>query len=407
MREQYWKCKARHNISIRLEPSTSSPAELGRKTYFRILVSCEPRPRTGTSEHPGSPPDRVSVRRWKDVEIEPTETTIEAENLSTQVGGTSLSSSTNRTPGKVESMSAMHTQIPEDNHSKRRKLVGKTGKVVRFVQSEPVPQTVAGPILALSKPISDICSLPLSFSAIDRKYSGYLMGEPAGSIVYRHNIYVVGESERPLAAGLIPLDSILGSPNQRSIPNDSKGISLSRRDRLFIAATLASSAVKFDGSWLKKCWRSRDIFFLQHDWPTAETKHPYLSWRVLVGENLHEEELAPIAPMPIDSIHKEILFPLGVTLIELSLARTWADIGSANHGKSRETTSNLEETLRLVYDESGLHYGDAVRSCLFWRTDSRGRGFDDDDCLLSVFEQIVSPLIDTWRDFEGRRAHLT
>jgi hypothetical protein len=407
MREEYWKCKARHNISIRLEPSTSSPAELGRKTYFRILVSCEPRPRTGTSEQPGSSPDRVSVRRWKDVEIEPTETTIEAENLSTQVGGTSLSSSTNRTPGKVESMSAMHTQIPEDNHSKRRKLVGKTGKVVRFAQSEPVPQTVAGPILALSKPISDICSLPLSFSAIDRKYLGCLMGEPAGSIVYRHDIYVVGESERPLAAGLIPLDSLLGSPNQRSIPNDSKGISLSRRDRLFIAATLASSAVKFDGSWLKKCWRSRDIFFLQHDWPTAETKHPYLSWRVLVEENLHEEELAPIAPMPIDSIHKEILFPLGVTLIELSLARTWADIGSANYDKSREITSNLEETLRLVYDESGLHYGDAVRSCLFWRTDSRGRGFDDDDCLLSVFEQIVSPLVNTWRDFEGRRAQLT
>lgn len=128
---------------------------------------------------------------------------------------------------------------------------------------------------------------------------------------------------------------------------------------------------------------------------------------MLVEENLHEEELAPIAPMPIDSIHKEILFPLGVTLIELSLARTWADIGSANYDKSREITSNLEETLRLAYDESGLHYGDAVRSCLFWRSDSRGRGFDDDDCLLSVFEQIVSPLVNTWRDFEGRRAQLT
>jgi hypothetical protein len=302
----------------------------------------------------------------------------------------------------------MRTQTPEDNNSSRRKLVRKRGKVVRFAQSEPIRQSAAGPILALSNPISDICSLPLSFSATDRKCSGCLMGEPAGSIVYRHDIYVVSECERPLAAGLITLDSILGSPNQESIPNDPKGITLSRRDRLFLAAALASSAVKFDGSWLKKSWRSRDIFFLQHGWPAAETKHPYLSWRVLVGENPHEEEpLAPIAPMPIDGIHKEILFPLGLMLIELSLARTWADIGSANHGKLREGTNNLEETLRLVYDESGLHYGDAVRSCLFWRIDSRGRGFDDDECLLSVFEQIVSPLVDTWKDFEGRRAHLT
>jgi hypothetical protein len=207
-----------------------------------------------------------------------------------------------------------------------------------------------------------------------------------------------------MAADLISLDSILGSPSQEPIPNDSKRVSLSRRDRLFLAAALASSAIKFDGSWLKKHWRSQDIFFLQHDWPTAETKHPYLSWRVLVGESVHEEEpLAPIAPMPIDGIHKEILFPLGLMLIELSLARTWADIGNANHGKSRETASNLEEPLRLVYDESGLRYGDAVRSCLFWRIDSRGRGFDDDEYLLSVLEQIVSPLVDTWKDFEGRR----
>jgi hypothetical protein len=400
MREEYWKCEARHNISIRLEPSASSLADLGRKTCFRILVSCEPGPRTGTSEHPGFSPDSVSIGRWKDVEIEPTETTIETKNLSTQVGSTSLSSITVRTPGRVESMPAMCTQISEDNNSKRRKLVKKAGKVVRFAQNELTHQIVAGPALALSKPINDICSLPPSSSAIHRKCSGCLMGEPAGSIVYRHDIYVIGESERPLATGLISLDSILGSPNQGTI--------LSRRDRLFLAAALASSAVKFDGSWLKKYWRSRDIFFLRHDWPTAETKHPYLSWRVLVGESLHEEEpLAPIAPMPIDSIHKEILFPLGLTLIELSLARTWADIGSANHGKSRESTNNLEETLRLVYDESGLHYGDAVRSCLFWRIDSRGRGFDDDECLMSVFEQIVSPLVDTWKDFEGRRAYLS
>jgi hypothetical protein len=408
MREEYWKCKARHNISIRLESSASSLADLGRKTCFRILVSCEPRPQTGTSEHPGFSPDSVSIGRWKDVEIEPTETTIETKNLSTQVGSTSLSSLTVRTPGKVESMPAMCTQISEDNNSKRRKLVKKTGKVVRFAQNELTHQTVAGPASALSKPINDICSLPASSSAIDRKCSGCLTGEPAGSIVYRHDIYVVGESERPLAAGLISLDSILGSSNQGSIPNGPKGTTLSRRDRLFLAAALASNAVKFDGSWLKKYWRSRDIFLLQHDWPTAETKHPYLSWRVLVGESLHEEEpLAPIAPTPIDSIHKEILFPLGLTLIELSLARTWADIGSANHGISRESTNNLEETLRLVYDESGLHYGDAVRSCLFWRIDSRGRGFDDDEYLLSVFEQIVSPLVDTWKDFEGRRAYLS
>jgi len=404
MREEYWKCKARHNISVRLEPSASLPAELGRKTYFRMLVSCEPTSQTGMSEHPGISPNRVSVRRWKDVEIEPTETVIETENLATWVASIPLSSSSGGTPGKVEPMPTTSTHTPEDDHSTKKKLVKKTGKAVRFVQSEPIHQIVAGPVLTLLKPISDICSLPPSFSATDRKCSGCLMGEPAGSIAYRHDIYVVGESERPLAADLISLDSILRSPSQGPIPNDSKRISLSRRDRLFLAATLASSAVRFDGSWLKKYWGSRDIFFLQHDWPTAETKHPYLSWKVLVGENLHEEEpLAPSAPMPIDGIHKEILFPLGLMLIELSLARTWADIGSANHGKSRETANNLEEPLRLVYDESGLRYGDAVRSCLFWRIDSRGRGFDDDEYLLSVFEQIVSPLVDTWKDFEGRR----
>ena len=93
-------------------------------------------------------------------------------------------------------------------------------------------------------PIDDICT------AVYRQYNvtqgiGYLTDEILGQ--HQHNVYLVDEEVRP---GVDPqsLEYLLHVSRQRG-----PGFNLSRRDRLYIAVTLASSVLQLNGtSWLKR-----------------------------------------------------------------------------------------------------------------------------------------------------------
>ena len=98
------------------------------------------------------------------------------------------------------------------------------------------------------------------------------------------------------------LQDLLQQPGGR-VP----GKSLSWRDSLNVAVTLASSIIQLDGTgWLRRQWTSEDVVFLTQDYT-----HPYLCWDI-PPENRNSNENST----PSRFIRCMALASLGITLVE-------------------------------------------------------------------------------------------
>ncbi|CEN62755.1 hypothetical protein ASPCAL09386 [Aspergillus calidoustus] len=155
-------------------------------------------------------------------------------------------------------------------------------------------------------------------------------------------------------------------------------IELCRRDRLFLAATLASAVLQLHGTWLKNQWSSHDIQFANNltDKYSA-IKRPYLSWQVSGPSPvcLSCQDDPPPQKKPTSR-----LLPLTISLIELSLATA--------------------KILDKVQQESGSTYCDVVKECLYW-SQPGGLEFGDEKSDERLFEAVVSPLLRDFSSFEG------
>ena len=182
---------------------------------------------------------------------------------------------------------------------------------------------------------------------------------------------------------------------------------LSRRDRLYLAVTLASSILQLDGtSWLKRIWKSGDILFLleedQHSKvPCIDVTNPYVSWN-LFPEDVEPDQTAKVAQrVPCD-----LLAVLGITLTELCFGRKISQMRSEEDvDPSRsEVMTDFNTAIRLlhhVYKESGGKYGDVVRRCLKCPPDVREASLDNEEFQAAVFDLIVMPLKEDFEVFTG------
>ena len=250
-------------------------------------------------------------------------------------------------------------------------------------------------------PINDICTAVSEYCGV-RQGIGFLTDDIVGQ--HRHEVYLVDEKNRQ---GLDPksLEYLLQVSKQRA-----PGFNLSRRDRLYIALTLASSVLQLDGTlWLKKQWRSGDILFLPLENPKASAPrvdfaHPYVSWKVS-PEDADTALIADASRMNIaHRIPSEILFVLGITLTELCFGQNIYDMRVQEDVDSNEVMTNFNTASRLieyVYSESGSRYGDVVRRCLKCPPDVRDASLDNEEFQEAVFESIVTPLRQDFEDFNG------
>ncbi|KAJ5371654.1 hypothetical protein N7517_003660 [Penicillium concentricum] len=200
-------------------------------------------------------------------------------------------------------------------------------------------------------------------------------------------------------------DTLIGSPSLPDSPIQSSD-ELSRRDRLYLATLLACSVLQLHGNWLQQKWRTQDILFIHH----PESKHsqferPYLLQRVLSVPQtyLNRSTSEVYEGMSRRQISNNILFPLALALIELSLGRAICTLHCPEDWDSSEEVSHFNTAARLlktVYWESGSNYGDVVNECLYWSR-SKGDGFEDPHFDESVFDTIVSPLLKDFDYFEG------
>ncbi|KAI4120030.1 MAG: hypothetical protein LQ338_007210 [Usnochroma carphineum] len=248
------------------------------------------------------------------------------------------------------------------------------------------------------RPITDLCNAiqPCTANGV----IGVLVDDHSNR---KHDVHVVGQA-LPAHHQIDPtsLDSLLKvSHNQFS------NFYLSRRDRLRIAAILASSVLQLDTtSWLRPRLRSAHIVFISQD-STTDFSQPYLSSRICADSRATSaEELTPkeAADETAYLIHNDSLFGLGTTLIELAFGKPLAEMQHPQDVQSDDTLTSIKTANRLldlVYNESGGRYGDVVRRCLHCSFDVKDKTFENDKFQEAVLDSIVTPLMQDLEAFEG------
>ena len=242
--------------------------------------------------------------------------------------------------------------------------------------------------------ISDICSAVCAAHGSDKPI-GFLVDEQDEK--YKHYVYkvdtVIGPDIRSKS-----LSDLLSYSGQRPATTP-----LSKKDCLQIAVTLASSVLQLEGtSWLKSHWSSTDIFFHEKGNQLSHLNYlyPHLSWK----RCLTDINTVPFEPSFSRSfgIRNQVLFALGLTLIELCFGKTLADLREPEDGDLDDPNSTMrmaERLCDLVYYAMGSSYGDAVRRCLYQPFDVRQMSLDNEELQQKVFEGVVVPLNDDLNAF--------
>ena len=353
-----WKCNCKmlHMASLRLEsrPEANEAVDAARKLKFRILLS--------TSQERDTP---CVTSQWQEVEV----------------------------------ISSLDKEVPDAVSIGPRTPT----RGVRF-GPDPDPSLTAGSsrqheIDYDCDSISDMCST-LCASRESKKAMGFLVDEDDNK--HKHYLYrantKIGPETRSKSLG-----DLLSCSGHGPLT-----AALSKGDRLRIAVTLASSVLQLDGtSWLKTQWSSKDIFFHEKNNRANDPSYsyPYLSWKLCMTDTK--------VPGNFDSlfrgnhvIRSEVLFALGLTLIELCFGKTLSEMRVPEDGDPNEATTEMNTTNRLcssVYSEMGTSYGDVVLRCLRQPFDVgvRDMSLDNEELQQKVFDEIVTPLSDDLTNFNG------
>ena len=89
-------------------------------------------------------------------------------------------------------------------------------------------------------------------------------------------------------------------------------------------------------------------------------------------------------------IRSEVLFALGLTLIELRFGQTLSELQTPEDVNSVEAFTNYRTATRLldyVYNESGSRYEDVVRRCLQCSFDLRDASLDNEEFQQGCFQE--------------------
>jgi hypothetical protein len=231
--------------------------------------------------------------------------------------------------------------------------------------------------------ISDMCNALARYvtSPDNQKPLGYLSD---GS--YRHDLFVLRSDEGMLDSQ--SLEDLLRESSQ-FLPSVDGGFDFSRRDRLYLAAKLASTVIQFQGNWLPESWGSGDISISKNAASLAEAiRCPFLT-RKLVNTEAVERSLRS------SQVCNETLLQLGLALIELSLCRHISlrqNPQEAAGDKIAGLLLTANRCLESVYGQSGMRYCNVVNQCLVWAR-TKHMEVESDEFQAAVLENVVKPLV--------------
>ncbi|EXJ84283.1 hypothetical protein A1O3_04950 [Capronia epimyces CBS 606.96] len=372
VRGSCWKCpcKSQHIVQLRLEPrpsrsNASEPRSPGSSSRFTVnLVLCGPNDTTGAFVAGGE----IEIQS-ADVEANPEPAAV-AQNL------------------KQLEISQV-TQVSGQKKEVRFSIVKSTLDAIQPTQE-----------ISSQRQIHDLCNAfsqcPPEISK--REHMGFIIDNLNGR---RHDIYRI--RKLPGNQSIRSVASILTDPSMLLRVGHFQLPAINRRNRRYLAATLASSVLQLHGSWLQSNWGLNDILVLeQPDYCSNEISFPYIS-RALVEAAMENCRRAGGTMITSALIRSGILFPLGLTLVELSLGQSLQALHLPEDDDPVDAVANLKTAsrlLELVLNESGSRYCDVVKTCLFW-TGPDGNELDDERLQCAVFEKVVMPLLDDYDDFEG------
>lgn len=268
-------------------------------------------------------------------------------------------------------------------------------KRVQFSMQDEEPRSPS--VLQTNQPpdILDICGTLSSIGLTGKptQYFGCFSDES-----HRHNMYYI----RNIAADLKTrsLSELLAASSNYFQAPTSDQFLFTQKHRLRLAVNLACSVLQFHGSWLEAYWRARDIMFNT----AADIDSPFVRWDV--GNEVDTRSMCKgkgkgKASSPL--IQSEILFPLGLVLVELSLCQTLDALRTADDEDRTEAYAEFKTAARyvdLVEQQSGTEYKKVVKTCLFWPGDEEF-DLDNEEMQDDMFRLVISPLIQNLRIFEG------
>lgn len=280
-----------------------------------------------------------------------------------------------------------------EQHLTTKSVAVASRRKVRFAEVMPIVGDTSE--LSTGRPIMDIWSAlaTVGMNCQRQECIGFLTDQTDKQS--QHRIYIVKAETEELQTR--SLDDILAT---------SRSVILRPKERLYLAATLASSVLQLHGSWLKPQWRTRDILFPKNTGnPSPALDHPYLSWNV-PSNHTDKQNSSQTKSVGHPLIRCNVLLPLGLALVELSLGQRLTDLRIPMDDHPVEAVASLTTATRLldageIIAWSGPRYHDVVKDCLQWSGD-KDEMLDDEIFQRAVFELIVSPLLENLRDFEAR-----
>ena len=198
---------------------------------------------------------------------------------------------------------------------------------------------------------------------------------------------------------MVPLSALF----QRNDPREDRLVKtvpaqLDRRGRWVLAVNVASSVLQMCHTpWLRDDWSKCDLLV---DAPGLGSSIN----RVYLSKNLGSQ-IAPEAfrrDLLLGVVRNEVLFTLGLVLVELCLGQTLEDIRVSEEPSSAPSFLTYwklaRERLINVYNEGGAVYKDVVRRCIFCDFDTDQATLDDENFRQRAWNGVVTPLKEGLRD---------
>ncbi|MCJ1402491.1 hypothetical protein MMC11_005711 [Xylographa trunciseda] len=253
----------------------------------------------------------------------------------------------------------------------------------------PCVATVPEPSRANSREIHDLCSA-LQHMQREEQCLGFLLDQQR----QRHEIYPLAKAHATSDTGeTVTLENILTSQSQPWSPDEnSVPPRLTRRERMSLAVTLASSAIELlNTPWLGRDWNKKYIAFLKARRGSPRSiavEQPYVS----------QSQSRTMDPQPLDSMTSTI-FSLGVMLLELWFGEALEDqpfrsqyLGPDGCATDFTDLSTAAVWHRQILEDAGPQLSEAIRSCIFWSFRPQASGSAETELREAMFTEVLQPL---------------
>jgi hypothetical protein len=411
---KYWNCSCQvpHKANLRLEARIASadPMETAggvpstaKTVRFRVIFSFEHDKRT-TFTLPWTS-KAADIEPFDDENPSEQDTPESAADLRPPPSSLRLTRSTSPAAVRPSPLSTSPIGPSTSQHSRLRSISsnaerGTPKRSVMFaVPTPPLTQPQRQRSRSPQPPnlikIQDLCAA-IKDGCHDKACLGILFDELKKQ---NHGLYLVPRSLfDDQAQTAIPLTRRLTTTGPAH-----RKFKLTRKNGLQLALTLASSVLQLHKTpWLGSKWGKDDILFFQYPNGTL-LEQPFISKSF---SSIQEQTLTSRkSTRPFPCVRNEMIFALGVVLIELCLGcpledmRTPEDLDDFGNPNIFTDYMTAQRLIAEVYDEGGGRYGDVVRRCIHCDFDQPDVNFDVEAFCKAFQKGVISPLWEDYDDF--------